>query len=103
MTGRTYDTDKLTANAQVLTEYADQVRAWTEEFDDPQFYDSYSKATGFIGAPMTAALRENGRLTREVAQQHAARIQAHGEQSLALAQEALRNDAEGAAGAKTFD
>ncbi|TEA09173.1 hypothetical protein [Mycobacteroides salmoniphilum] len=96
------DTDQLKTNSEALTGHADKVRNWLQDFDDPAFYDQYSKTTSFVGAPMAAALREHGRQTREHTELIADRIQNNGEQSHALAAEAHTKDVEGAQSVQVF-
>ena len=63
----TVDEDRLRGNADQASQYADDVRTWADQFDDPAYYDEYARAMGPIGAANLAALQEHGRLIREAA------------------------------------
>ncbi|OHV00147.1 hypothetical protein [Mycobacterium talmoniae] len=88
--------EQLRANVDHNHNYADELRAWIDKYDDPAYYDAYATATGFIGAPMTAALREHGRRLREQTQALAARYQDTAEASQQAAAIVTGTDADGA-------
>lgn len=88
--------DTLKSNAAHGSDYAEKLRTWIDQYDTSEFYEAYSRAVSFIGAPMTAALRQHGQLLREQTLALADRYQATAEASKASAGEVTSADQDSA-------
>ena len=95
----TFEVDEklLARNAATASRYSEQLRAWIDTYDNPAFYEDFARATGFIGAPCGAALREHGQRLRETTEAVAARYDAVAAASAASLAEITAADDAGAA------
>lgn len=95
----TFEVDEniLRRNTDQATQYSDQLKAWIDEYDDPAYYEAFTRATGFIGAPCVEALREHGRQLRENTMALAARYDAIAAASTASLADLTGADEAGAA------
>jgi hypothetical protein len=91
------DENILRRNTDQAAQYSDQLKAWIDEYDNPAYYEDFTRATGFIGAPCAAALREHGRQLRENTTALAARYAAVAEASTASLADLTGADEAGAA------
>lgn len=97
----TANTAQLSANATANAEHAQRLRAWIDEYDNPQRYEQLEARLGAIGYPVVQALRRQGAAMRQRTLTLIASYEKASEASQGAAARTADADARGALGIRS--
>lgn len=97
----TVNPEQLSANATANAEHAQKLRAWIDQYDNPQRYAQLETRLGAIGYPVVQALRRQGALVRERTLKLIASYETASEASRTAAARSVDTDNRGSVGIRS--